>query len=513
MESLDPNKANQALPRLFLFCIGGTGVRILKALTFLLASGVEIKASQVIPIIIDPDASGGDLNRTVELLNKYRSIRKSLEFSKNQFYHTDIQTLSSLDTTTKGSSMGGVLPPSGFKFNIDGTKDGKFRNFIAYDQLDQSNKSLVDVLFSEDNLNAELKVGFKGNPHMGSVVLNQFKESNDFKYFAAHFNKNDRVFIMSSIFGGTGAAGFPLLVKNIREADRNLAGNEFLRNSIIGALSVLPYFGVKPNKKSKIDKGTFISKTKAALQYYADNLTGNNSLNAMYYLGDTPISNYDNHEGGTSQKNDAHLIELLSAMSIVDFMDMSPKLATKDSRAIDPVYKEYGINGDVKNLSFRNLGQITRNRVMKGLTQYTYVNTYIRQQLESSLNKMVWSKGSKPSATKIDSSFISGDFYSGDLQQFNARFMEWLMEMSRNQRGFTPFKLDINKDQLNLLVNDIVQKKMGFLKGNTWDYDSFDGLLNESEKLIPEWSVEQKFMAIFYEATHQIYTERIAPQL
>ena len=58
-----------------------------------------------------------------------------------------------------------------------------------------------------------MKVGFKGNPNIGSIVLNQFTRSNEYKEFAQSFNDGDAIFIINSIFGGTGASGFPLLLK------------------------------------------------------------------------------------------------------------------------------------------------------------------------------------------------------------------------------------------------------------------------------------------------------------
>ena len=54
-----------------------------------------------------------------------------------------------------------------------------------------------------------MDIGFVGNPNIGSVVLNQFKESEAFKQFAANFSPDDRIFIVSSIFGGTGRGWFP----------------------------------------------------------------------------------------------------------------------------------------------------------------------------------------------------------------------------------------------------------------------------------------------------------------
>src|SRR5690606_41452023 len=102
--------------------------------------------------------------------------------------------------------------------------------------------------------------------------------------FASSCAKGDRIFIVSCIFGGTGAAGFPLLLKNIRSASQDLNNHSLLRSAAIGAVSVLPYFGVKKDENSDIEKSTFISKTKAALRYYEYGV--NNSVNSMYYLGD-----------------------------------------------------------------------------------------------------------------------------------------------------------------------------------------------------------------------------------
>ena len=50
---------------LYIFAIGGSGSRVLRSLTMLLASGIETN-NNIIPIIIDPDTSNGDLDRTID---------------------------------------------------------------------------------------------------------------------------------------------------------------------------------------------------------------------------------------------------------------------------------------------------------------------------------------------------------------------------------------------------------------------------------------------------------------
>ena len=40
--------------KVFVFCIGGTGLRVMKAITMLAASGVKTNGYSIVPIIIDP---------------------------------------------------------------------------------------------------------------------------------------------------------------------------------------------------------------------------------------------------------------------------------------------------------------------------------------------------------------------------------------------------------------------------------------------------------------------------
>lgn len=495
---------NYNYPQLFLFCIGGTGSRVLKALTFLAASGVDIKASKVIPIIIDPDRANGDVTRTIEILKKYREIRSKLSFDQSNFFNTEFQTLNSLDVVDKATKGTESTSVEGFRFGIDGTKEGRFNDFIAYDHLGKSNKALISTLFTTENLNAKLQVGFKGNPHMGSVVLNKFSESKDFSFFASRFNPNDRVFIVSSIFGGTGAAGFPLLVKNIRSPRGDIRNPQSLKDAKVGAITVKPYFSVKPKKGAAVNSGTFISKTKAALEYYDNNITGNDSLNAMYYIGDTITLDYNYNEGNQEQKNYAHLVEFLSALSIIDFMDLpDAKLKSSNGKALKPIYKEYGLNGNVKHVEIKNLGKQSKVKTFQPLTQYLYAMLYWSRNLNSFPKNQPWTKD-------FDNSFLSSEFFDIDLQQFNKRFEEWLEEMAMNERTLKPFNLKVNSSQLHLLIEGVTQKRIGiFPKKEKWTFVEFESYLNKASESVRDNTLPEKFMSIFYKATEKIFNHRI----
>lgn len=246
------------MAKIYVFGIGGTGARVLRSLTMMLASGVQLGQDEIVPIFIDPDESNADLSRTVDLMNLYIRIHRDLTFpssNKNRFFRTTISQ-----------------EVSGFRLQIRDTDDKSFQKFMDVSTMNRENQAMVKLLFSENNLRSKMDVGFKGNPNIGSVVLNQIVNSDGFETFANGFAVGDKIFIISSIFGGTGASGFPLLLKTLR------TGNDFpnfqaINDAEIGAVTVLPYFKLKPSDESEIDSSSFISKTKSALAYYEDNIS------------------------------------------------------------------------------------------------------------------------------------------------------------------------------------------------------------------------------------------------
>jgi len=142
------------MAKLYLFAIGGTGARVVKSLSLLLASGMEMPGTEcVIPIIIDPDSANGDLTRTVEILKLYKEIRAKSFSDKTNFFKTKISSLDEL------GEQGFVS--DNFRFEIDGVKDQQFKDFIGYSELDRNNRAFISLLFSKSNLNADMELGFK----------------------------------------------------------------------------------------------------------------------------------------------------------------------------------------------------------------------------------------------------------------------------------------------------------------------------------------------------------------
>ena len=464
------------MAKLYIFGIGGTGARVLRSLTMLLASGVQLSQDEIVPIIIDPDESNADLSRTVDLMNLYSKIRKNLTFASsnnNKFFSTNIEQ---------------KLP--NFRLQIRDTDDKSFQKFMDVSTMSRENQALVKLLFSEKNLKSKMDVGFKGNPNIGSVVLNQIANSDDFEAFANEFSAGDKIFIISSIFGGTGASGFPLLLKTLRTG-KSFSNFQVINNAEIGAITILPYFKLETSEESEIDSSTFISKTKSALAYYEDNISKNGQINALYYLGDDGKNTYQNHEGGVEQKNDAHLIEFLAATAVVDF---------SNSEFPVTVNKELGIKDDTNVLSFTSFYDEVTSMVRCPLTQFV---------LMSNCFKQIWNTISTSDlAANGKVSDFTEDFYRSqfvrNLKEFQDSFLGWIKELKYNKRSLDLFNLDCGDKPFDVVTN-VVPRKVKSLKSN---YSLFIDRINGQVGKLGSKDTKDKLLEMYYLATKQLAKEK-----
>lgn len=81
------------MSKVYIFGIGGTGSRVLRSFTMMMAAGVKFGVKEVVPIIIDPDMANADLTRTVSLMNNYQAVRSNLSFTNDNptmFFRTEI---------------------------------------------------------------------------------------------------------------------------------------------------------------------------------------------------------------------------------------------------------------------------------------------------------------------------------------------------------------------------------------------------------------------------------------
>ena len=469
--------------KLYVFAIGGSGSRVLRSLTMLMANGVECN-SEIVPMIIDPDFSNGDLVRTVDLMRLYSQIHSNLIFSNNtnnKFFSTELSTFGNED----------------FLLPLVGTSGITFENYIELNTMSYENQAFMKMLFSNSNLSSDMNVGFKGNPNIGSVVLNQFTESVTFKNFETDFVQGDSIFIISSIFGGTGASGFPLLLKNMR-----CSNNTALRDAPIGAVTLLPYFNLRTDEKSSIKADSFVTKAKAALNYYEKNVTGNNTLNDMYYLGDDLLSEgYDNCDGGGSQQNKAHIVELLAALAIIDFSSKEFELPIKTN------FHEFGLNSDAaKTVTFNDFGLNTQELLIRTMAQFSFMISYLNNRDKEHRISQKWAKDRN---NLLGDSFYSSHFFKL-LLLFKNAYEEWIDELKENHIGFKPF---LDDDKLSDVLEKIdgFKPKYGVLPFFTKKgHDLMDERMGKNlSKIQHNTGASQTFMELFYITTKELCEEKL----
>ena len=434
--------------KLYIFAIGGTGSRVLKALTMLFAAGVKIGSDfdTVIPIIIDPDTSNGDLNRTKDILRLYQEIRNQVD-QPDDFYAQEIRTINEITVSTP------VVNPDFFQFKLKDTDTNTFNQYIGFDSLsediaEKDDKNFVRLLYSAMNLKSNLDVGFKGNPNMGSIILNQFTNSEDFKKFGQTFGDDDAIFIVNSIFGGTGAAGFPLLLKNFR-GNKNIPKHAKIKTAPIGGITYLPYFSLSKNEE--INAESFEEKAKIAIDYYNRTIISLNQVNTLYFIGNRGNTNQEEYAvGGQEQKNKAHFLELAGALAILDFC--------KNINSITQItqIKEFGIEHDTQNISFTDLNIENAKQLSPPLTKFKMYTEYLDKGLSRALNTSRWTKstikltpGNKQSL--LNKNYFNSAEYKTQIQPFNNYFEEWIREMKYNKPAFTPFE-EITADNALELV-------------------------------------------------------------
>jgi hypothetical protein len=509
---------------LYLFAIGGTGSRILKSLTMLLAAGAKPEGDwNIKSVIIDPHVDNKDLIRTKGLMELYGQINNDID-SSNAFFGT------------KMSPMIGNSYVFDVKPYIGSTDDKKtFSEAIAFNQMgnvSESSRDLSDILFSgksgyDQLMNLTLKNGFIGNPNLGSVVLNEVAK--DIVKNLSNVQTGDKIFIISSIFGGTGAAGFPLLLKKIKDADNKA------KELQIGALVVLPYFAVKEVDGSGINSKDFMVKTKSALTYYRKSV--NDKMNAIYYIKNSFGNPIENDPGDNGQQDPAHWIELAGATAIIDFMDLKIgdekfadfALETIKKEDIDkPIKLRSFIDTEDKAKNYALMRKNMENKICLPLAQFTMFWRYIedmKNELGKAKHTWLGIMGRK-SKSDITLSFMQG---SGDnnfmpnLKNFFKRYEEWLGELTVTGQGFEIFDMDwIDENQKSkklkrngetdiLLREFILNRKApdSFLPWNAFNYGKYNNKMNKLS-LGADFASntvknpQSRLIKIFFEATNSL---------
>ncbi len=296
--------------------IGGTGARVAEALVHLCAAGYGPEELSV--FLIDPDEGNGNLSRTKTALTSYQRARRRFAEPRDgvKLFATDVAT------------------PDPPVWSIFKRRDVRLADHINYQNLKSTQRDLADfvrVLFSEEELDERLDEGFRGHPSIGAVVMSDPDEQADpWKTFWSDVENSSqpnevRVFLVGSIFGGTGAAGIPTFgAKEMIKFHQKAALSGEKSKVLLGAALALPYFTFEAEGHDRlfVTAADFPIATKAALQFYDDKKL---AFDQLYFIGDSLGQKVGEFSPGSrTQENRPHYIELTTALAACDFFEQAP---------------------------------------------------------------------------------------------------------------------------------------------------------------------------------------------
>ena len=327
---------------LYILAIGGTGAKCVESITHLAAAGLFDK-EPIRVLFIDPDESNGNLSRSIDTLRLYKSLSEKLG------NHPEFSWLRSpIDYFDTWSPFGDLSNESLARF---------FNTEVCKFHAPELGH-LFDILYTKSEQEAKLDIGFRGRPALGAAVMSQLdldllnqepwsKLISDITIDIKSGNK-PTIFLCGSIFGGTGASGFPTIGRLLA----NKFENESRQNQVkLGGLLMLPYFSFPfaPDDKSQVyaNPEYFSLNTRAALDYYATQ--AKEVFDLIYMLGYPELAKLDEFQPGkNTQKNPSHFIEVYAALAARHFywLDFDKQRPKKGSLALFSVHQPKIISWD-----------------------------------------------------------------------------------------------------------------------------------------------------------------------
>ncbi len=302
---------------LYLIGIGGTGAKCLEAITHIAATGLFDEESIKV-LFIDADETNGNLEQSRISLSIYQNCYQLMQGDK--------QECSWLNTSIESFDIWSPFGNTSINKNLS-----SFFNYnsIKQNQQSQALGNLFDILYTKEEREANLDVGFRGRPAIGSAVMSRL-DLNDFDQEPwgkiigqiqadVSSGKSPKILFCGSIFGGTGASGLPTIGRLLS----NKLEKEKVRGRVkIGCLFVLPYFGFAPKlgeTKEEVYARSelFLLNTEAALRYYVQEAK---QFDTIYLLGNQNFSQYKFSIGKKTQRNEPHFIELYAALAARHFL-------------------------------------------------------------------------------------------------------------------------------------------------------------------------------------------------
>lgn len=325
------------MARNYLIAIGGTGARCLEAVVYLAAAGLFKEELHV--LIIDPDQNNGNSSKTRQIMTGYHALHLAKQPTKPRRTRRIAGPLDLLDPTLFQASInrqtGGNAQQTVFWHNPNSSPERRFKAVIDFQAQEPEFKDFLKLFYEDNDLEMTLDVGYRGRTNVGSVALKQDLEGtaelkdSGLNEFLINLDSDlktadAKIFVMGSVFGGTGAAGLPTIPSLIDRLPKAVIAENSRKKIRYGCAMMSPYFSFpqRNSEEQNMGPGTDSSRhavaTQAALIHYAHVPPG---YQHVYFVGAParPQTNSSNEVGGQRQLNSPHYAEIVAALSAWDF--------------------------------------------------------------------------------------------------------------------------------------------------------------------------------------------------
>jgi hypothetical protein len=362
---------------LTVFAVGGSGIRAVEPLLHLCALGLGPRQLKV--LLIDPDQSNAAVQRIRELLDLYCETRLGLTDNgpaDEGYFRTEV-----IDVLERGVLWSPIAEDSTFGSSAFAARVD--RPLMTQQASDLG--LLCDLFFSKQVQEMDMTLGFRGVPSIGTVFMHRLRRAPFVRQLLsdAQTEPDSVFFAMGSIFGGTGAAGLPVigrtLVAGLPTGDGGRSAVRGIPQERVGAALILPYFTLPaPASQTATDGGIrpdsalFSQNAAAALPTYA---TGDAKYGGLYAIGDNePREQQVNEVGGRAQDNRSHYIELYAALAALDFAARGGE-RPNDAK---PVFRYTAVSGNAIRWNDLPIDRASERRLMGGLISVQAFLTYFR---------------------------------------------------------------------------------------------------------------------------------------
>ena len=347
----------------FVLGIGGTGMRCIESLIHLCAMGM-FDNTEIHLLALDTDKNNGNFSRLKEVKEAYLNTKGLDKANRvalgNTFFSANIKY---------------------YEFSPNYEQKSSFKLVFNYGDTQYNHREetdLADLVLSENVEDFNLRHGYRAQTHLGSMMMYhsiieaaQSPASSELKSFLSELikasqNGNPRVFILGSVFGGTGASSIPIIPQAISKAAEILSNGaaNVLRSAYFGSTLLTAYFSFRApsgneiaNQRVIATSDKFALNSQVAMMFYDDDTTVKSTYQKFYMMGTSGL-NWDPMQregekitetitGGAQQKNDSHYIELLAACAALDFYNSDENLLSqnKSLQKTDYQYRSISDNG------------------------------------------------------------------------------------------------------------------------------------------------------------------------